>query len=192
MRTLAIILLALLSGSPALASDERGGAPGFWHVGLLVADLDLMDRFYGEVIGLRNVTDLLVEDANADSGAEGAIVVERLDTLMAVTGVRIEIRHYSGPRNEQFLELLHYPDHPAESVDRWTNRPYGLGHLGIRVPAMEPVLERMRATGLGDLVSGPQLLEEFGGLRYAFLKDPEGNLVELMETATVQDRQNPE
>jgi predicted enzyme related to lactoylglutathione lyase len=30
-------------------------------------------------------------------------------------------------------------------------------------------------------MSGPQELAEFGGLRYAFLKDPEGNIVELME-----------
>jgi len=39
----------------------------------------------------------------------------------------------------------------------------------------------MEELGLGTLLTGPQALAEFGGIRYAFLKDPEGNLVELME-----------
>ena len=156
-------------------------APMFWHLGLVVGDLDTMDRFYSEVIGLQRVTNLLVEDAKVSSGTQGVIVVEDLDALIGVEGTRIEIRHFSNPQHQQFLELLHYPDHPANAVKRTSNSPLGFTHLGISVVAIDPVLERMEKLGLGTLFAGPQTLAEFGGARYAFLKDPEGNLVELME-----------
>lgn len=183
------ILTTLLAAVtlPTYAAGDDGQHPAFWHLGLVVEDLNLMDRFYGEVIGLQRVSDLLVEDASAASGADRAIVVERLDALMAVSGVRIEIRQYSDPDHAQFLELLHYPDHPAEKVERWTNRPYGLSHLGISVHVIEPVLQRMEQTGLGRLISGPQALAEFGGLRYAFIEDPEGNMVEVMERTALTE-----
>jgi len=37
------------------------------------------------------------------------------------------------------------------------------------------------------LMSGPQRLDEFGGLRIVFLRDPEGNIVELMEAGSGQE-----
>ena len=156
MKLSILAILLLFAAFPARGADEPGLPPTFWHLGLLVADLDLMDRFYGEVIGLRRETDLLVEDADAASGAERAILVERLDALMAVSGARIEIRHFSDPEHGQFLELLHYPDHPADSVERWTNRPYGFGHLGISVAAIDPVLQRMEKSGLIEKNRAPE------------------------------------
>lgn len=180
------LLVILLTGGKTLLSDTTAAAvqaPVFWHLGLIVGDLDTMDRFYSEVIGLQRVSELLVEDALVSSGSEGAIIIADLDALMGVNGTRIQIRQFSDPRHQQFFELIHYPDHPAEAVNRSLTGPLGLGHLGLSVPAIDAVLERMVQHGLGSLVSGPQALPEFGGTRYAFLKDPEGNLVELMELA---------
>jgi len=184
------LIIMLLTGGNTAASETTptpaeenaaARAATFWHLGLVVDDLDTMERFYGEVIGLERVTDMTVEDAAVSTGSEGVIVVENLDALLGVEGTRIEIRHFSDPQHHQFLELLHYPDHPAQAVTRTTNSPLGYAHLGISVVAIEPVLERMENLGLGTLLTGPQALAEFGGIRYAFLKDPEGNLIELME-----------
>lgn len=178
------LMLTLLAGGKTLASDTTPATaqgPVFWHLGLVVSDLDTMDRFYSEVIGLQRVASLLVEDAGASSGTEGAIVVDSLDALMGIDGTRIEIRQYSDQQHQRFFELLHYPDHPAEAISRSANSPLGLSHVGFSVHAIEAVLERMEQLGLGALASGPQALTEFGGLRYAFVTDPEGNLVELME-----------
>ena len=102
---------------------------------------------------------------------------------MGVNGTRMEIRHYSDPDHAQFLELLAYPDHPAAQVKRAANRPLGLNHLGIQVADIDKVLKRVREYELGELFSGPTVLPEFHSNRYAFLKDPEGNLVEIFEPA---------
>jgi catechol 2,3-dioxygenase-like lactoylglutathione lyase family enzyme len=181
------LLLMLLAGGKTLFSDATATevqAPVFWHLGLVVGDLDSMDRFYSEVIGLQRVSELLVEDAAAGSGTEGAIIVEDLDTLMGITGTRIKIRQFSDPQHNQFFELIYYPDHPAETVNRSLTSPLGLAHLALNVPDLDAVVERMERHNLGSLVSGPRSLPEFDGTRYAFLKDPEGNLVELMEAVT--------
>jgi len=183
----AALILTLLAGGKTPASDTilaSTQAPTFWHLGLVVDDLETMDRFYSEVIGLDRVADLLVEDAGASSGNENAIVVGSLDALMGIDGTRIEIRQYSDQQHQRFFELLHYPDHPAEAITRSASSPLGLSHVGFSVHAIDAVLERMKQLGLGKLISGPQALAEFGGLRYAFLTDPEGNVVELMERKT--------
>ncbi len=181
------LMLTLLAGGKTLASDTTPAStqtPVFWHLGLVVDDLDTMDRFYSEVIGLNRVADLLVEDAGASSGNEDAIVVGSLDALMGIDGTRIEIRQYSDQQHQRFFELLHYPDHPAEAITRSANSPLGFSHIGFSVQAIDAVLERMKQLGLGTLASGPQTLVEFDGLRFAFLTDPEGNLVELMERSS--------
>ena len=181
------LMLILLSGWKTLASDTTPApapATAFWHLGLVVDDLDTMDRFYTEVIGLQRVANLLVEDAGVSSGNEGAIVVGSLDALMGIDGTRIEIRQYSGKQHQRFFELLHYPDHPADAITRSANSLLSLSHVGFSVPAIDAVLERMELTGLGTLASGPQTLAEFDGLRFVFLNDPEDNLVELMERSS--------
>jgi len=183
----AFAICGMATGS-AMASGTNVSTearPVLWHVGLVVSDLVTMDLFYGDVIGLQRERQLLVEDRQVASGTAGAIVGD-LDDLMAVKGTRIEIRQYSEPRNQKFFELLHFPDHPAQSVERGTDHPLGLSHIGLSVASIDSVLDRMEQWSLGKLMSGPQTLEEFGGLRIAFLRDPEGNIVELMEAGSGQ------
>jgi len=174
---------SIMASETTATSEPR---PTLWHLGLVVSDLVTMDLFYGDVIGLQRERQLLVEDTKVASGTEGAIVTEHLDTLMAVNGTRIEIRQYSEPRNQKFFEVLHFPEHPARSVEHGTDHPLGFSHIGLSVASIDSVLDRMEQWSLGTLMSGPQRLDEFGGLRIAFLKDPEGNIVELMEAGSGQ------
>jgi len=191
--TAAWIISAMAAGSATAADNSVAPEPRptLWHVGLVVSDLITMDLFYGDVIGLQRERQLLVEDKQIASGTEGAIVTEHLDELMAVKETRIAIRQYSEPRNQKFFELLHFPDHPAQSVERGTDRPLGLSHIGLSVASIDSVLDRMEQWSLGTLMSGPKQLDEFGGLRIVFLKDPEGNIVELMEAAQDQSTDPP-
>ena len=181
-RLLVFFALSLLS-CPAVYGSEHGPrVSSFWHLGLVVQDMVMMDAFYTQVMGLEPATDLLVVDARLDELSDRAIRVEALDGLMGIQETRIEIRHYSDPRHLQFLELLRYPDHPAEQVERAANRPLGWNHLGISVPDLDQVLEALGEFPGAELVGGPSVLPEFGGQRYAFIRDPEGNLVELVES----------
>jgi catechol 2,3-dioxygenase-like lactoylglutathione lyase family enzyme len=173
--------------SVAIAEDsedqkEAGTPPaGFWHLSLVVNNLDLMHEFYSEIIGLEPVTHLRVEDEGVVATRQDSIRVAQLDALMGIEKTRIELRHYSDPSHTQFLELLTYPDHPEEQVDRAVNKPLGLNHLGLQVDSIDRVLSAISERGLGKVVGGPVILPEFGNHRYMFIKDPEGNLLELYE-----------
>ena len=188
MRRPSLVLILWLAGvglpwASILAHEPAEGSfpATFWHLGIVVRNMERMDDFYTDVIGLEQVTDLLVTDTRVEEFAERAIRVQALDALMGIDNTHILIRHYSDPQHSQFLELMRYPDHPADQVERAANLPLGWNHLGITVDDLDRVIEAINAGQGGEIIGGPAVLSEFGGQRFAFIKDPEGNLVELVE-----------
>jgi len=87
---------------------------------------------------------------------------------MAAGGVWEELED---PESHHMLELNFYPDDP----------PYREGdeldHLGFRVRGLEPTVARLVA--MGARVRIPPF--EDGGIRLAFLSDPDGVWLELYE-----------
>jgi len=171
--------VAALALSTSAARAESPPAD-FWHAGLVVADLDTMDAFYTRVVGLTRVTDLRIEDADAPHRWDDAMRVAALDVLLDITGTQVEVRHYQGPGAPMAFELLKYHGRPAGGVERTITSPLGLTHVGFTVDSLDRVVEACRREGLGSVLSEPQALPDFGG-RFVFLRDPEGNYVELME-----------
>jgi catechol 2,3-dioxygenase-like lactoylglutathione lyase family enzyme len=172
-------LLCLSSTASSLA--QAGSAPAdFWHAGLVVSDLEAMDAFYTRVIGLVRVTDLRIEDAGAPSRWQDAMRVASLDTLLQTQGTQVEVRSYQGPGTQTPFELLRYASAPADRIARTTTSPLGLTHVGFVVDSIDRVIAAARSEQLGTVLSEPQLLADFGG-RFVFLRDPEGNFVELKE-----------
>jgi catechol 2,3-dioxygenase-like lactoylglutathione lyase family enzyme len=91
---------------------------------------------------------------------------------MAAGGVWQEL---IDPTSGAILELNFYPDNP----------PYREGdeldHLGFRVDRIDPLIERL--LGLGGRLRIPPFRE--GGRRIAFLSDPDGIWIELVEGAPI-------
>jgi catechol 2,3-dioxygenase-like lactoylglutathione lyase family enzyme len=193
MPKLPALCISLIFTLPIALAGESPDKPGpgatlagFWHIGLVVADLDRMHEFYSGVIGLEPVTHLYVEDAGVEATRDDAIRVGELDRLMGIRKSRLQLRHYSDPSHAQFLELLTYPDHPAGQVDRAVNKPLGLNHLGLQVDSIDRVMAAISSGGAGKVLNGPVTLPEFGNHRYVFIEDPEGNILELFEAAPIQ------
>ncbi len=59
-------------------------------------------------------------------------------------------------------------------------QPIGFKHLAFDVPKLEPALEALRADGIepDPIIELPHLAP---GFRIVFFRDPEGNILELME-----------
>lgn len=167
---------------PAASRAESPASPaGFWHVGIVVDDLERMDAFYTRIIGLEQVTHLWVEDpARVEPARADAMRVPHVDELMGIEGTRLEIHHYSDPAHAQFLELLRFVNHPGQQVERTPYSPHGLTHVGLTVDSIDRVLTAIEQHDLGTVVAPPQVLEAFGA-RLVFVRDPEGTLLELRE-----------
>ncbi len=72
------------------------------------------------------------------------------------------------------------PAKPPTDEDKGGEQPIGFRHLAFEVPKLEPILDALKAEGIepDPIVELPQIAP---GFRIAFFRDPEGNVIELME-----------
>ena len=129
----------------------------FDHVGLNVASLDEMRDWYVGALGLEVEFEFALE-AFEFSGA----------MLRSPEGWRVE--------------LLHRVDNVAGiAVERPMDAALtrGFGHLALAVDDLEATYDRLLAAGAATRMPPSHSPEP--GVRIAFVADPEGNLIELLD-----------
>ena len=132
------------------------------HVGHCVTDLDRSRRFYEELFGFEVVRDLKVPDRPSDR-------LLQVEAPLGMTALYL--------RKDRFiLELLHFDrkGNPSERK-RPMNEP-GLTHLSFSVDDVHDSAKR--AAALGGTV-----LEETDVGAALFVRDPDGQLIELLPMA---------
>lgn len=132
------------------------------HVGITVSDLERTVEFYRDVLGL-DVLDRFEVSGDAFSTAVGVDGAAGTFAHLEGGGVRIELVEYD-------------PDGADERADA-INQP-GATHVGFAVPDLEGFYEGL--PGDVETISEPRTTAS--GTRICFLLDPEGNLVEVLET----------
>ncbi|ELZ08789.1 Glyoxalase/bleomycin resistance protein/dioxygenase [Natrinema thermotolerans DSM 11552] len=131
------------------------------HVGLTVSDLEATLAFY------RDTLDLTVVDRFAVGG-------EAFSDAVGVEGASADFAHLEagGVR----IELVEYEPAARGSPAAGLNQP-GASHVGLSIDDLETF-----AADLPDdvpTISGPRTTES--GTTIMFLRDPEGNLIEILE-----------
>jgi catechol 2,3-dioxygenase-like lactoylglutathione lyase family enzyme len=131
----------------------------FNHIGQCVADLERATRFYVELFGFEVDREIAVPDA-----AVGSFLGVEPPLGLRVVYLRLD---------ELQLELLTFAreGNPAYRP-RVLNEP-GLTHVSLSVPDLDAVLARVDELG-GSVVTRHR--------RSAFLRDPDGQLVEVIES----------
>ncbi|SNT58543.1 Catechol 2,3-dioxygenase [Asanoa hainanensis] len=132
----------------------------FDHVGLSVADLDAQRRFYGDALGLTAVEETVdVPEAHV-----------RSVILRAEDGLKIELIERGGSAPQEFTD-------PLDGAGT-----QGYFHWAVYVDDLDAAFDRLLRAG-GRAVSAPAAAAR-PGMRFAYVKDPEGNLLELIKPAT--------
>jgi len=139
------------SGSPTMSRRLD-------HVGLNVADLAAAQAWYEQAFGY-------VEDL--------AVRIDALD---------LDIVMLIHPARRDRLELLYRPggrpglraDNPPDAV-----LTLGFGHVAFDVQGVDEAFDRLVALGARPVM--PPRPSPEPGVRMAFVADPEGNLVELLD-----------
>ena len=76
------------------------------------------------------------------------------------------------------LEL--YASDSANAAQKGDEQRVGFKHLAFDAPELEPVIESLRAEGVEpDPII--DLSKHIAGCRVVFFRDPEGNIIELLE-----------
>jgi catechol 2,3-dioxygenase-like lactoylglutathione lyase family enzyme len=130
------------------------------HTGQVVTDLDRSKRFYQEVLGFKFWYEISPPDGPT----------AKLTGLTPPLGVTASYLTLDG----FVLELMHYsvPGATAPFRPRTMNEP-GLTHLSISV-------DDVRATGEKAAAYGGQIIEESDVGGALFIRDPDGQMLELL------------
>ncbi|MEX0759839.1 MAG: VOC family protein [Tistlia sp.] len=142
------------------------------EVGICCRDLDRLAEFYTRFLGCERVTDLEVpaEKARPSALSDGAYRVLRLQT----------------PWGER-LKLLQ-PAAPPEAAARtpWVLGGQGIVYLTFIVEDLRATIARLSEAG-ADFLTGDAPVEVRPQTFLAFLRDPEGNVLEFVEYGSLSD-----
>ncbi|HEV3283483.1 MAG TPA: VOC family protein [Solirubrobacteraceae bacterium] len=127
------------------------------HIGLSVADLDAQQRWYQQALGL----DEVVEHFELPEPRVRTVV------LRAANGLRIELIEREGSTARTFHDPL------EAALTR------GYGHWALEVEDLDQTFATLSAVG-AESVSPPGPAVQ-PGARFAYVRDPEGNLLELIQ-----------
>jgi lactoylglutathione lyase len=139
----------------------------FDHVGITVADLDRAVEWYGGALDL--VVEFVFE--LPQFGFRGVM-------LKSPTGYRIELLERAGSAAGPC---------PSDPIDAAGTQ--GFGHMCLDVADVDASFERLRAGGAAERMSPRPSPEP--GVRMAYLADPEGNLIELLDRRAAAGRPVP-
>jgi lactoylglutathione lyase len=131
------------------------------HVGLAVADLDAMTAWYGASLDLVVEFEFALDPAVAGCEFRGAM-------LRSPDGWRLELLHRPGG-----LPGMRAGS-PVEAA-----LTHGFGHVALDVADVDSAYAGLIAVGATDRMSPRPSPEP--GVRMAYVADPEGNLVELLD-----------
>ena len=145
---------------------------GIHHVTVHVRDLERMARFYIEAFGF--------QDMNFAGGWENS---PEIDYIVDVPGSAARSLMLSA--GNCYLELFQYsqpaPDDAAQPLQPYQ---HGYTHFCVDVTDIEAEVERLRGVGMTfDRPQGPGKPVDVGIVKAIYGRDPEGNLIELQETA---------
>ena len=145
---------------------------GFHHTAISTGDLERSLRFYRDLLGFREV---LV------SGWErGAAAADSITGLQNSAARLVMLQ-----AGNACIELFQYSSPEARAGD--PKRPacdHGITHLCLDVTDIDAEYQRLKAAGM--IFHCPP--QDVGGIKATYGRDPDGNIVELLE---VTDRSNP-
>ena len=135
------------------------------HIGINVVDINKCIPFYRDILGL---------DKTDDFEMQG----DFLDTVQGKGGMDYRIVRFMSPEGFQ-VELLQDRAHPTTPQGRTTLQDAGIRHFAYQVDNVDMAYERVKEYGY-ETISKPETSDD-GSMRLFFVRDPELNLVELMQ-----------
>ena len=149
---------------------------GLDHAGLTVADLDRSLAFYEGLLGLPVAAVSLLESAE-------------IEAVVGHPGARLRIADLALPSGG-VLELIVY-EVPDEPPVRTRHTQAGTAHIALQVVNLAEVHARLLAAGADLISTEPVPVSgegEFAGSVVLYVRDPDGNVIELIERPAPPER----
>ncbi len=134
------------------------------HAGIVVSNLDKALHFYRDILGLKIRREMIESD-------------KYIDNLSDLKGVKVKTIKMSAD-DGSLIELLYYESHPREPIDR-DICDIGYSHIAFTVENLDYEYKRLKEKGI-KFNCTPQISPD-GKAKVVFCRDPESNLIELVE-----------
>lgn len=165
-------LLTAAGFIPSSHSQESNVANPTIDIGVGVSDLDRALKFYTEAIGFENVSSFSVPPAIAtDAG------------LTNNKGLTIQVLKLSDGQGATSLKLMELPEvRSKQSNNKYIHSQLGFSYLTIHIKSTDKAMERLKKAGVKPIAKSPVELPASlaAGVYLTVLKDPDGNIVELV------------
>lgn len=140
---------------------------GYRHTGIIAKNFEAMRHFYEEILRLE-----VIQEFDDES-----------EYIATITGLKDLKAHFVKMKTPDgfTLELLEYPTHPTSMVDLPIHN-VGLMHLAFRINNAQETHRQLIESGIVPLSSPVRSSEGFAVV--FFVRDPDGNRVELVEMLT--------
>lgn len=135
------------------------------HAGIVVTDLDSALRFYRDLLGFRETKRL------DESG-------QHIDSMLQLRNARVATVKLAAPDGNQ-IELLQFHSHPRKPGSDAESCAIGITHIAFTVENLEHAHRRLSAAGVR--FNAPPQMSPDGYAKVTFCRDPDGNLIELVE-----------
>lgn len=142
------------------------------EVGIACRDLARQRAFYEGVLGLRFVSEFLVP---ADKASAAALCPE------PYTVVRLQTN-----RGERIKLLARTTPTGAEAPGEWILDRPNATYLTFILDDLDAAIADLQRAGI-EFMTGPQRVEVRPGVYLAFCRDPEGNVLELVQYQRIGD-----
>ena len=135
------------------------------HTGIVVQDMEKSLHFWRDVMGLK---------ITVDFREKGAFI----DTVQGLSGVDLRMIKLTAP-DGSMIELLQDAAHPMPAAKQNRLCDRGIRHVAFTVADIETSWTRLNEAGC-EVLSAPVASPD-GKVRLFFARDPEGNLMELVQ-----------
>ena len=135
------------------------------HVGIVVTNLNRSLHFYKDLLGLR-----ITKELN-ESG-------DFIDKILGMRGTHVRTVKLKSDEGKSLVELLHFKTYPRGKRKISANS-IGYTHVSFSVRDIRRQYRKLIKSGV-EFNSPPQDSPD-GYAKVAFCKDPDGNLIELVQ-----------
>lgn len=143
---------------------------GVHHIAVSTSNLERLSKFYCEVLDFELVMDMAWEAGSAMGKQADKIVGLRNSAarvaMVSKGGLIIEFFEYSSPA-------------PKPVASEWRVCDHGYTHICLEVEDIDAEYQRLRLAGMTFHAPPPN--EAASGMRAIYGRDPEGNVIELLE-----------
>ena len=135
------------------------------HMGLVVKDIDSALHFYTKILGFK-----VLKDAQENGPF--------IETILNKPRVDVRTVKMKAGDDNALLELLYFNNTIDDSCPHIINQK-GFSHMALTVFDVDKTYKDLRGHGIA-FVSPPQISAD-GKAKVAFCRDPEGNLLEMVQ-----------